>query len=467
MELRQRIATLEALVEAQRQEITELKARLSQDSSNSSKPPSSDLPKSKPQPALGVEPTGRKRGGQPGHDKHERQLVPPEKVTQTEAVKPELCLGCGQPLSGEDPEPHRHQVIEIPRITPTVHEYQLHSLQCGVCRHWTRALLPDGVPSGQFGPRLQAMVAVATGAYRMSKRTVQEMLSDWFAVEISLGSISNLEQATSDVLQAPVEQVGQAIQKERVGHADETGWYQRAQRAWLWVFASAQMAFFLIDKNRSAQVAKALLGTFCGVLVSDRWSAYNWVPVERRQLCWAHLIRQFVGFQDYGGKAKEYGCALETLAKEMFGLWYRVRDGTLSRPEFQLQMKPMERAVVDLLHACTRLSHKKVAGRAREILLLEPALWTFVRQAGVEPTNNHAERLVRHGVLWRKSSHGTDSDAGSRFVERILTTVATLRLQRRNVLDYLTVACEGALLRRPPPSLLPQPAAIPVRALAA
>lgn len=418
-------------------------------------------------PALGGQPTGRKRGGQPGHDKHERKLVPPEQVTKAETVKPDSCLCCGHELSGEDPSPYRHQVIEVPKVTPMVHEYQLHTLRCGECGHRTRALLPDGVPEGQFGPRLQAMVAVATGAYRMSKRTVQEMLSDWFGVELSLGSIANLEQATSCVLEQPVEQVRQAIQKESVVHADETGWYQRSQRAWLWVIATMQLAYFLIDKGRGAQVARRLLDTFSGVLVSDRWSGYNWVDVHRRQLCWAHLIRQFVGFQDHGGKARRYGAALETLSKEMFGLWFRVRDGTVSRAEFQLQMKPIERAVVDLLRACTRVRQRKVAGRAREILLLEPALWTFVRQAGVEPTNNHAERLVRHGVLWRKSSHGTDSPAGSRFVERILTTVATLRLQQRNVLDYLTAACTGALLRQPPPSLLPQAADAPVLASAA
>lgn len=418
-------------------------------------------------PALGGEPTGRKRGGQPGHDKHERRLLPPEQVTRTEAVKPESCLCCGHPLSGEDPAPHRHQVIEVPKLTPTVHEYQLHTLRCGECGHRTRALLPDGVPQGQFGPRLQALVAVATGAYRMSKRTVQQMLSDWFGVELSLGSVAHLEQATSAVLQAPVEQVRRAIQQEPVVHADETGWYERSQRAWLWVIATAQLCYFLIDKSRGAKVAQALLDTFSGVLVSDRWSGYNWVDVHRRQLCWAHLIRQFVGFQDYGGRARRYGRALETLSKEMFGLWVRVRDGTLSRAQFQLQMKPIERAVVDLLHACTRVRQRKVAGRAREILLLEPALWTFVRQTGVEPTNNHAERLVRHGVLWRKSSHGTDSPAGSRFVARILTTIETLRLQRRNVLDYLYAACQAALLRQPPPSLLPQAGAPPVLTLAA
>ena len=220
--------------------------------------------------------------------------------------------------------------------------------------------------------------------------------------------------------------------------------------------ASAQLACFQVSHSRGAKVARQMLGeAFAGFLVSDRWAAYAWVDVHRRQLCWAHLIRQFVGFQDFGGKAKRLGRALELRSEEMFGLWHRVRDGTLSRSRFRLFMRPIERAVVAHLRACTGLPVAKVAGRAREILDLEPALWTFVAREGIEPTNNYAERLVRHGVLWRKSSFGTDSEAGSRFVERIRTTVATLRLQKRNVLDYVEHACRAALWAQRPASLLP------------
>ncbi len=246
------------------------------------------------------------------------------------------------------------------------------------------------------------------------------------------------------------------MKKAPVVHADETGWYQRGKRAWLWVVATTQLACFLVSHSRGTAVAEHLLGeAFAGFLVSDRWVAYAWLDVRRRQLCWAHLIRQFVGFQDFGGKAKRLGRALELRAEQMFALWHRVRDGTLSRSRFRLLMKPIERAVAAHLRACARLPVAKVAGRSREILALEPALWTFVARDGIEPTNNHAERQVRHAVLWRKSSFGTDSDAGSRFVERILTTVATLRLQRRNVLDYVEQACRAALVGEHAPSLLP------------
>jgi transposase len=444
-------------VEALRVQVQELTAQLKQNSANSSKPPSADPPQAAP-PKKPHKPSGRQRGGQPGHERNERELVPLEKVTTVQDLKPEYCRACSRSLSGRDPEPHRHQVIEIPKITPQVHEYRLHSLQCSMCDTTTRAQVPDGVPTGQFGPRLQAMVAVASGSYRMSKRTVEEMLADFFGVEISLGSICKLEQATGEALAAPVEEVAQEIKRAAVVHADETGWYQRGKRAWLWVAATTQLACFLVSQSRGAQVAKQLLGdAFKGFLVSDRWSAYAWVGAKRRQLCWAHLMRQFIGFQDYGPRAQRLGRALELRTTRMFRLWHQVRDGTLSRKRFRLQMRPIERAVLSHLRACTRLPIKKVAGRAREILELQVAMWTFVARPGVEPTNNHAERLVRHGVLWRKSSFGTDSEAGSRFVERILSAVGTLRLQKRNVLDYLEHACRAALRGEPPASLLPLP----------
>lgn len=444
--------------------MAELTALLKQNSSNSSRPPSSDPPAAPP--SRPRKPSGRRRGGQPGHKKHERRLLPPEQVTATHSLKPEYCRTCSDKLTGEDPAPYRHQVIEVPKVAPLVHEYQLHTLCCRRCRTRTRALLPDGVPHGQFGPRLTALVAVASGTYRMPKRTIQEMLSDLFGIDISLGAISGLEQATSDALAQPVDEVAAAIQHEPIVHADETGWYQRSRRAWLWVVASTQLAYFLISTSRGAKVAKQMLGAFAGVLASDRWSAYAWVDVERRQICWAHLLRQFVGFQDYDGDARWFGRSLERNTKAMFRLWHRVRDGTLSRTDFQRRMKRIKRLVVRDLRACTTVPVAKVAGRAREILQLETAMWTFVDVDRVDPTNNHAERLLRHSVIWRKSSFGTDSENGSRFVGRILTAVASLRLQRRNVLDFLSDACTAALLGHRPPSLLPQAAAQPI-ALAA
>jgi transposase len=459
--LRARVCELEAIVEAQKRTITELgarvrelEARLGQRSGNSSRPPSSDPPGSPP-PALPKR-TGRKRGGQPGHAKHDRALVPPEKVTRTHVLKPQACACCGKALHGQDPEPDRHQVVEIPKAVADVDEYQIHTLTCDACGASTRAALPPGVPTGDFGPRLQAIVAVSSGAYKMSKREIEQMVEDFFGVPISLGSVANLEHATSEAIAAPVAEVARAIQKEPVVHADETGWYERSRRAWLWGAIGSTMALFLIRASRGAKVAKELVGAaFAGILVSDRWSGYAWVDPAHRQICWAHLLRQFRGFQDRGPEAERIGSALELLTEVMFHFWHRVRDGTMTRASFRTRMESLRPHIAAWLEQGASSAVPRVAGRCREILGLEPALWTFVFVEGVEPTNNAAERILRPGVLWRKRSFGTDSPNGSRFVERILTVVTTLRLQQRNVLDYVTAACQAAISGHPAPSLLP------------
>jgi transposase len=448
------IAALERRIEQLEARLRELEALLARYSGNSSKPPSSDPPGAPP-PARPKR-TGRKRGGQPGHEKHSRELVPPERVTRTIVVKPEACRRCSGALTGDDPNPQRHQVAEVPKVVVTVDEYQLHALGCPKCGISTRATLPPGVPAGNFGPRLQGIVSVCSGTYRMSKRGIEELVEDFFGVPISLGSIANLQQATSEAIKAPVEEVARALRQEPVVHADETGWYERSKRAWLWAAVTAHLALFLIRKRRNAQVAKELLGAaFAGILVSDRWSAYGWVDVVRRQLCWAHLLRQFRGFQDHGPEAKGIGRALELLTDTMFHTWHRVRDGTMTRAEFQKLIEPLRTHVVAWLHEGAACPVNVVAGRCREILALEPALWTFAYIENVEPTNNAGELRIRHGVMWRKTSFGTDSPTGSRFVERILTVVTTLRMQGRNVLDYVTSACEAVLQGRNAPSLLP------------
>jgi transposase len=451
---RRTIAALERRVEQLKARVRELEALLARYSGNSSRPPSSDPPGAPP-PARPKR-TGRRRGGQPGHEKHTRELVAPERVTRTVVVKPTACRRCGDALSGDDPEPYRHQVTEVPKVLATVDEYQLHALGCPRCGIFTRAPLPPGVPAGNFGPRLQALVAVSSGAYRMSKRGIEELVEDFFGVPISLGSIANLEQATSEAIEAPVDEVAHAIRKEPVVHADETGWYEHSKRARLWAAVTAHMALFLIRAKRGARAAKELLGaTFAGILVSDRWSAYAWVDVARRQLCWAHLRRQFRGFQDRGPEGDRIGRALELLTDTMFHAWHGVRHGTMTRSEFQKLIEPLRSYVVGWLNDGAACPIQAVAGRCQEILKLEPALWTFAYVEGVEPTNNAGELRIRHGVMWRKTSFGTDSPSGSRFVERILTVVTTLRMQGRNVLDYVADACEAALQGRDAPSLLP------------
>ena len=431
-----------------------MRALLVQNSTNSSRPPSSNPPGAVPPRTR--EPSGRKRGGQPGHKKHERRMLPAERLDAIHEVKPDACRRCGEGLQGHDDDPYRHQVVEIPRFVARGVEYQLHALRCERCQITTQAQLPEGVPTAMVGPRLQGMAAVCCGAYRLSKRMVEEMLSDFFDVDISLGSISNLEKRTSKAVAPAVEEAVAHVQAAAVKHADETSWREAKQKAWLWVAATATVAVFLIRRSRGAQVAHELLGdVFHGILNSDRWSAYNWINTSCRQLCWAHLKRHWKAFEDHGPEAKRIAKGLQKATGALFEHWYRARDGTLKWTSFRQYARPLQREIVDLLRQGQRCPSRKVAGMCREILSLEDALWTFVCRPDVDPTNNAAERAIRHAVIWRKISLGTDSEEGSRFVERMLTVVQTLRMQRRNILDFVTASCEAAIKNVPGPSLLP------------
>jgi transposase len=440
-------------VQALQEDNRALQVQLSQTSRNSSCPPSSDPPHSeRPRRPR----SQRRRGGQPGHPGATRTLIPVEDVDEVVALKPEQCTYCQTPLSGDDPTPWRHQVIEIPPLTPVVTEYQWHQLACPACGATTRAPWPAGVPSGTYGPRVQATVALYTGAYRLSKRPTQQAMEEVFSVPMSVGTIRPLEQATTEALAVPVEEARTYVHEQEVAHLDETSWRQGNQPAWLWVAVTTWVTVFVVRMSRGGQVARELLGErFGGILVTDRYSAYNWYPVRWRQLCWAHLLRDFAAMRDRGGCSEEIGDALLAQAHQMFTWWHRVREGTLQRSTFRSYMSPIRREVERLLEAGSHCGVPKTDGTCRDILKRREALWTFVQVNGVEPTNNTAERAIRPGVLWRKGSFGTQSDEGSRFVESMMTVVATLKQQKRHVLEYLTAACEAALRGEAAPSLLP------------
>jgi transposase len=339
-----RIAALEARIAALEEQIAALQERLGKNSTNSSKPPSTDPPAvDRPR----REPSGRKPGGQPGHPKHDRRLLPADREIP---VRPERCERCGERLHGDDPNPERRQVVEIPPIRPEVTDYLLHARDCGHCGARTRAGLPPGVPVRGYGPRITGMVGLFTGTYRLSKRLVQSLLLDVFGVEISLGSISNLEQELSASVQAPVEEACASVPKASAANVDETGWYEgrangRAARAWLWVAVTATVTVFKIAKSRGKEIAKNLLGNFQGRVGSDRWSAYNWLKTRNRQLCWSHLLRDFQGFVDRKDAGAPFGELLLIQAKQMFCWWHRVRDGTLSRSTFQRYMASVRREI--------------------------------------------------------------------------------------------------------------------------
>lgn len=450
-ELRSRVAQLEV-------QVRDLMERLKQNSSNSHLPPSSDRPGAAPQKQT-KETSGRKRGGQIGHEGKARELLPVEEVDQIVECKPTHCKDCGSALEGTDGFPLRHQVTEIPPIRPHVTEYQLHSLCCPMCWSLTRAPLPSGVPDGAFGPRLQAIVSVASGSYQLSKRKCELMLHDFFGVKVSLGSIVRLQQSTSRALQLPVEEAKEYVQQQAQANMDETSWKEGPKsKAWLWVLVSDLVAVFCVQANRSTAAAKSLLGRFAGVLGTDRLKSYEFLALLRHQFCWAHLKRDFIKILERGGSSAPIGEGLLSCHKRLFELLKRARADNIRWSTFQFYISALRLEVKHWLELGARCPDQKTAGTCRELLEREAALWVFVRVRGVEPTNNRAEQALRQAVLWRKISFGTQSREGSLFVERMLTVVHTLRLQKRNVLEYVTSACEAALHNRPTPSLLPDSA---------
>jgi transposase len=442
-----RIAAVEA-------EVAALKEQLQQNSQNSSRPPSTDGPQVKRAPPR--EPSGRKRGGQPGHLRSERSLVPLEQVKEVVPCKPRVCRRCGGALQGSDAQPLRHQVFEVPPVAVEVREYQLHRLVCGQCGLTTCGTLPAGVPLMGYGPRLASIVALCTGAYRLSKRMAASFCGEVLGVPIALGEVCRVEQTVAQALEAPVQEARAYVQGQ-AANVDETTWWEQLRRGYLWVAVTQWVSVFVIRASRGAKVLRELLGEEYGaVLTSDRAKAYNRQPLRRRQLCWAHLRRDFQAMIDRGGVGAAVGERLLEYSGVLFEWWYWVRDGTWRRSTFRHMVSVLRPAFREELDAGTRCGCSKTAATCRELLAMEPALWTFVRVEGIEPTNNAAERMLRHAVQWRKTSYGTESTAGSHFVENLLTVVATCRQQERQVLDYLTQCCQALYTDTQPPSLLPQ-----------
>jgi transposase len=448
--LRAENARLQARVQA-------LEARLGQNSTNSSRPPSSDPPATPPRPP--APPTGRRRGGQPGHPPHQRALLPPEAVDQIIGHWPPHCRGCRVPLPQTAVGvPVRHQVTELPPVRAVVTEHQLHHVQCTACGTTTCAVLPPDVPPGAFGPQLQATVAVLSGRYRLSRREVVGVCTDVLGAPLAVGSVDRLCQATAQALAAPMTALEQAVQHAPVAHADETSWREAGQRCWLWVVVTALATVFTLAPSRSSGVIKGLLGeAFAGYLISDRWSAYTWVDPARRQVCWAHLKRDFQKLVDYGGPGRAIGRDALRLLAGLFGAWADLRAEPTQRPRFVRRARQYQWRLRRVLERGQDCGCEKTANFCTGLLKLWPALWTFVTVPGIEPTNNAAEQAIRPAVLWRKGSFGTQSAAGNRFVERLLSIAATCKQHDRSLLAYVTAVCTAAQCRQPIPSLLPGP----------
>ena len=430
IQLKKHITMLEKRIE-------ELERLLGMNSRNSSKPPSSDPP------GISVKPPKnrrKKRGARKGHQPHLRELMQEKFVQKHIPVKPEVCTCGSTNLEKTDQEPMRHQIVDIPPIEPQVTEYVQHLFRCKDCGELIYQPLPDDIKRQYFGPGVLTIVAVLTGMLNISKRKALAMMNQVFSIPMSLGGLSNCEAQLVDALEQPYNEVAQHVRVQQTAHADETGWpIGNRKKGWLWTLCCSTAAFFMVHAHRGQDAAQKLLGTFAGILACDRWSGYNRFDGSR-QLCWAHLKRDFQALSERKGSMGRIGNELFHLAKHILYLRKRVRDGTLTWQTFQRRMEPLIKQTEKLL-ARGASCGQSLSGRCRRIHNMREHLWTFVQDATVEPTNNLAERIVRQGVFWRKGSFGTQSERGARYVERILTVCATCRLQGRSVIEYLRSIC--------------------------
>jgi transposase len=433
--------------------VSELEARLQQNSQNSSRPPSSDPPSVK---RRAKKPTGRKRGAQPGHRGHHRKLLDPARVDEVVEHRPEACRHCGESLAGavETKRRQRHQVVDLPPLRARVTEHQRLCLRCPRCQRLTRAVLPAAVGRRSFGPGLSALVVMLTGRYRLSRRETGEVLGELLDVPApSLGSTQSLAEEASAALAASHAEVRRAVQASASACVDETGWKLRGRFHWLWTAVTAQATLFHLGPSRgSAELMRMLEPGYAGLVTSDRWSAYR--ICARRQLCWAHLKRNFEALGLRGAEGAHFSRRGLALCSRVFKTMQPVREGRAPREEIGSRMQKTQARLRRLLQRGETSEERRIAGFSRQLLGLWPFLWSFVDQP-IEPTNNAAERALRKAVLWRKGCFGSQSEEGLRFVERILTVTATCQQHSRSVLRFLTDSFAARRALQEPPSLLP------------
>jgi transposase len=453
----------QAIIRALLAENAELKARIEalerqvkgKTPQNSSLPPSTQHPHNRPQPPRHK--SKKKRGGQPGHKKHDRPLIPTDQCDDVQALKPSECRRCGAKLSGDDPEPWRHQVWEVPEIKAHVTEYQQHRLRCPCCGESTCAELPPGVPHGQSGPRLMAFVALLMAYYRQSKRRTADFLTTLLGQPCCPSLTVKIQNRVTAAVRPSYEALAAQLPAQEQLSIDETGTKEAQGKAWLWTFVARKFTVFAVRATREATALSVLLGeTFRGIVHCDRAKMY-W-HLGSLQWCWAHLKRDFQGMIDSGDKrAKHLGFRLRHATCELFEHWADYQKGNISRAAFLRRMGPVRRKMECLLLRGTQCGHADTRGTCRELYAHRQWLWTFLRHEGIEPTNNASERSLRHAVIWRKLSFGTQSASGSRFVETMLTVIETCRQQRRNVFTFLAHAVEAHLAHHAAPSLAPTP----------
>ena len=449
-----RIVEQDARIAELEKQVADLLAKLGKNSLNSSLAPSRDdaETKEKRRDKAAKHARRRKKDARRKNRSKRSTLMPPEMVTSSEDHVPCSCDECGRRLRKRDllAEPERVQRLDIPTLNPLVHEIRIHSGQCPDCEAVTKAQRPSSANESKVGPNLRALMLLLVGRFRVSKRDTLAFLSEVLSVELSVALVSKIEMQSIALLEAPYQEAIEATQNAPVVYADETSWSHGGIPGWLWCATTGHVTRFLIDDRRGTEAAKKLLGEReDGVTVSDRWCGYEYLG--RRQVCWAHLERTARGLTERGANAKRVGDRVLAFIKEMFRLWHRFLDDDITRPGLRNRVKALGGA---LLRALPRMRNVPPVARTfiNGLLKHEHALFTFTEVEGVEPTNNDAERAVRPGVLWRRTSQATRSERGRRFVERIMTVVSTLRSQGRSVFGFLRQLLDPS---QPTPSLLP------------
>jgi transposase len=469
---RELVVALLAEVGRLRERVEELERVARRDSRNSSVAPSSDPPLSRQQrrqlarEKAKREQDRRKRGAQPGHEGSRRDPAEPEQLTGGPVDCLPLRCRCGHSFSGVERrvgEPVCDQQWELPVIAPEVREWQRLRLECPCCGRASLAELPAGVSASAFGPRLHAHVAVLASAGRLSRAKIAELLADAYGLRVSVGAIDSMIGRVSRVLHDPWRELHEAIKTAEAVHADETTWLTNSDSCWLWTATTALVVCYRIDARRTKEAAKRLLGeNFDGFVTCDRYAGYHWLDVLQQQLCWAHLVRQLTELSQRDGRPGRLGHGLLDVAGEVFAC-QRQHPGAHAAddPEhpalvaLREQLAPLRERFQALLEQGTRGRDAKTARFCAGLLEEYPALWTFCDVPGIDATNNDAERALRHPVILRRISGGTQSQRGNRWTERILSVNETCRRQGRSLQTYLLDAITASLHGRPIPTLVP------------
>jgi transposase len=404
-----------------------------------------------------VEPSGRKRGGQPGHDGKTRDLLPEAEVDSVVDSDPEWCERCTESLA-EQPrlDAAIRQVCETPEFKAFIQQFNLWVKRCPKCGHLNRGQMPAGAAKGAFGPRIQARIGILTGRYRMTRREVVSLSKAMFGVRISLGSVQACCKAVSEAVADTTEAIHIEVKQSSAVHADETGFGRCGKdRMWLWVAAGGDAEAFRLLPGRGREQAVDLLGKeFSGIIHRDRWKPYENLANATHQLCHSHIRRDFQSILESMGETGTQGCMLKLASDQAFHLWHQFERDEIDRKDLVLRMKPIQADIRNRLDALRDGpdTTKKARGTAKDLLRQWDSLWTYVHQDGAVPTNNEAERSIRKAVLWRKVSLGVDSDDGARFVERMLTLAGTARRRAIDLLEWLTRALQAKLENRPAPA---------------